>query len=272
MPPPHVSRRRALVAAALVVASACRPSPERATPATRSQPDEDGGLEGGRRQGEIALERGPREGAAARPGLRRLGLGAARDGLVYIPTGYRRDVAAPLAVMLHGAGGRAERGIRPFLREADRRGLILLAPESRGRTWDVLLGGYGPDVRFIERAMQQTLARYSVDRARLALEGFSDGASYALSLGMTNGDVFSSIIAFSPGFAAPARQEGSPAMFVSHGTQDRVLRIGSTSRTIVPRLRRAGYEVRYVEFDGGHEVPTSIVRAALTWWLGGSAP
>jgi phospholipase/carboxylesterase len=36
---------------------------------------------------------------------------------------------------------------------ADEAGVILLAPESRGRTWDVLVGGYGPDVEFIGRAL-----------------------------------------------------------------------------------------------------------------------
>jgi phospholipase/carboxylesterase len=34
----------------------------------------------------------------------------------------------------------------------------------------------------------------------VALGGFSDGASYALSLDLTNGDLFASLIAFSPGF------------------------------------------------------------------------
>jgi phospholipase/carboxylesterase len=51
--------------------------------------------------------------------------------------------------MLHGAGGDARGGISPFLSLAEGAGLVLLAPESRGRTWDVLVGGYGPDVGFV---------------------------------------------------------------------------------------------------------------------------
>jgi predicted esterase len=86
---------------------------------------------------------------------------------------------------------------------ADEAGLVLLAPESRGTTWDVLRGGYGPDVAFIDRALEQTFGRYAVDPRRLAVGGFSDGASYALSLGITNGDLFGHVLAFSPGFMAP---------------------------------------------------------------------
>ena len=201
-------------------------------------------------------------------GLRPLGLGSGRDGLLYVPPGYDGAAEkAPLALMLHGAGGDARSGISHFLDLADAAGLVLLAPESRGRTWDVLVGGYGPDVAFIDKALGQTFDRLDVDTGRLAVAGFSDGASYALSLGLTNGDLFTRVIAFSPGFAAPAIRRGKPLVFVSHGTRDRVLPIDRCSRRIVPRLEGAGYEVSYREFDGPHAVPPSVAREALQWFI-----
>ena len=205
-------------------------------------------------------------GTSTRKGLRPLGLGSGRDGLLYVPEGYGTKDAAPLALMLHGAGGNARSGISHFLDLADESGLVLLAPESRGRTWDVLVGGYGPDVEFIDRALEQTFDRLAVDAGRLAVAGFSDGASYALSIGLTNGDLFTHVIAFSPGFAAPAGREGSPRLFVSHGVHDNVLPIDRCSRRIVPQLEREGYEVRYHEFDGPHTVPESAAREALEWF------
>jgi phospholipase/carboxylesterase len=105
-----------------------------------------------------------------------------------------------------------------------------------------------------------------VDPARVGVGGYSDGASYALSLGLANGDLFSDVLAFSPGFLAPAGQTGSPRIFVSHGTQDGGLPIDSCSRRIVPQLERAGYEVRYREFEGGHVVPPGIAREAAIWF------
>ena len=169
--------------------------------------------------------------------------------------------------MLHGAGGDARSGISHFLDLADEAGLVLLAPESRGRTWDVLLGGYGPDAAFIDRALGQTFDRLAVDAERLAVGGFFDGASYALSLGLTNGDLFTRVIAFSPGFGAPAARRGKPPVFVSHGTRDRVLPVERCSRRIVPALKREGYEVCYREFDGGHAVPRPIAREAIEWFI-----
>lgn len=211
----------------------------------------------------------PAEAMVPSTGLRPLGLGgpADRAGLVYVPTSYRAEEGAPLALMLHGAGSDAQGGISPFLDLADEAGLVLLAPESRDRTWDVLVGGYGPDVEFIDQALRQTFDGLAVDAQHLAVGGFSDGASYALSLGFTNGNLFTHVLAFSPGFAEPATRRGEPPVFVSHGTRDEVLPIDRTSRRIVPRLEREGYEVLYREFDGPHTVPEAVASEALGWFI-----
>ena len=149
---------------------------------------------------------------------------------------------------------------------ADAAGLVLLAPPSRRQTWDVIMGGFGPDVAFIDAALEATFARSAVDPDRVAVGGFSDGASYALSLGITNGDLFTHIIAFSPGFMAPAGQIGAPRCYISHGTRDAVLPIDRCSRRLVPELERAGYDVVYHEFDGPHMVPPEVAREAVDWF------
>ncbi len=206
------------------------------------------------------------QAGVAAGGLQPLGLGSARDGLVYVPPGYNTQHPAPLVVMLHGAGGNAQHALSPFLRLADAAGMILLAPESRRETWDVLFGGYGPDIAIMDVALGQTFERYAIDARHIAVEGFSDGASYALSVGITNGDLFTHVIAFSPGFMAPAGQEGTPRLFISHGTHDAVLPIDVCSRKIMPQIRRVGYDVLYREFDGPHTVPAEIAREAVTWF------
>ena len=205
---------------------------------------------------------------ASPTGLHALGLEGGRDGLLYVPEGYRPDRPAPLALMLHGAGGEARHGLSLLRGYADRAGLIIVAPDSRRGTWDVIAGGYGPDVAYIERALGETFARYSVDPKRVAVGGFSDGASYALSLGLANGELFTHVIAFSPGFVAPARRQGRPRLFISHGTRDQVLPVQACSRRIVPQAERAGYDVLYREFEGPHTVPPEVVREAADWFLG----
>jgi predicted esterase len=210
------------------------------------------------------------DGGSAETGLIPLRLsGSDRDGAVYVPAGYRPQSPAPLILTLHGATGSGRRALRRLQPLADAAGLILLAPDSRGVTWDVATtGAFGPDAEFVDRALDFVFSRYSVDPARLAAEGFSDGASYALSLGLLNGDLFTHVIAFSPGFVAKGTRRGKPRVFVSHGLRDQVLPIDRCGRRIVRDLRGDDYDVRYTEFDGGHAVPAGIAGAALEWLEG----
>ena len=214
-------------------------------------------------QDALSRERAARD--APKAGAQRLGLDAARDAWLYVPAGYTPGRPARLAVMLHGAGGRAEYTLSLLRPLADESNLILLAPQSRAATWDVIRGGYGPDVSFIDRALAEVFARYAVDASCLAVGGFSDGASYALSLGITNGDLFTHVLAYSPGFAKPGDARGRARFYVSHGTRDKVLPVELCSRRLVPQLKEAGYKVLYREFDGPHDVPAEIVRESVGW-------
>ena len=194
-----------------------------------------------------------------------LGLASGRDGIMYVPASYSPSAPVPLVLMLHGAGQSAEIGIAPFLPRADAAGIVLIAPDSRGGTWDFLYGPYGADVAFIDRALTHAFERCAIDPARVVIEGFSDGASYALSLGITNGDLFSRVIAFSPCILAPAAEVGRPRIFISHGTADRILPIDNCGRRLAQRLTTAGYIVDFREFEGPHRVPPDIAKAALEW-------
>jgi phospholipase/carboxylesterase len=198
-------------------------------------------------------------------GLERLQVDGGAGGLVYVPAGVGPELPTPLVLLLHGAGATSQHGLDLLIGQADDAGLVLVAPSSLGESWDLLLGGYGPDVAWIDRALAEVFLRLPVDPTRLAVGGFSDGASYALSLGLTNGDLFSHVLAFSPGFAAPVRRRGRPRLFLSHGTRDRVLPIDACSRRLVLELRQTGYQVRYREFEGGHVIPPAIVRDAVAW-------
>ena len=130
--------------------------------------------------------------------------------------------------------------------------------------------GFGPDVVFINKALACTFRRVAIDPKRIALGGFSDGASYALSLGMRNGDLFNALIAFSPGFVSPGKFRGKPRIFVSHGRQDSVLPIDMASREIVPALQKRGYDVDYVEFDGDHTITKDVANKAAQWLVAGA--
>lgn len=200
-------------------------------------------------------------------GLHPLGLSRARDGVVYVPGSYDAFRPAPLVLMLHGAGSNAHDAIQPFRRLADEHGLILVAPDARNGAWDLLDGGFGADVDFIDHALAKAFGRCVVNPERVAIEGFSDGGSYALSLGLRNADLFTHVIAFSPGFMTIPPGTGRPRVFVSHGSRDRILPAVRCSHRIVTRLERDAYDVTFREFPGAHVVPPSIAGEAVAWLL-----
>jgi predicted esterase len=199
------------------------------------------------------------------PGRHPLELDTGRDGTVYVPTGYKTGVATPLLVWLHGAGGGGN--VSPELGAmADEFGVVVLAPKSREWTWDGILGNWGPDVEFVQRAMRQALDRYSIDRERIWLGGFSDGGSYSLSLGISHGDVFRKVFAGAPGVMQPIAANGKPPIFLAHGRQDQTMPIGRTSRTFLARLKALGYDVTYREYEGRHTLPPEILREVFEWF------
>lgn len=217
---------------------------------------------------EARLRSRPRS-AATRPlgtGLHRLGLHPSRDSYLFVPDSL--TPTAPLVVMLHGAGGHAQQGLDLLTSEAERYRFALLAPTSATSSWDFLGAGFGPDVAAIDQGLEIAFGAVVVDPANIAIAGFSDGASYALSLGISNGDLFHHLLAFSPGFVAPAADRDAPRIFVSHGRRDTVLPIDRCGRRVASLLGQAGFDVEYEEFDDGHTIPAEVLDTAMEWFLG----
>lgn len=196
---------------------------------------------------------------------------------LYVPETIPAGAAAPFLLLLHGAGGTSENMIRRFKAQADRRGIILLAPTAAGRTWDVALSmtgnprtppRFGTDVRRIDAVLEDAFARVNVDPQRVAVAGFSDGASTALSIGARNAPLFHSTLAFSAGGMVPYRDGPPGRVFFAHGTKDPILPLATMRDSLAPLLAAAGFQVTFVTFDGGHELPDPVLEQAIVWWLG----
>ena len=222
-------------------------------------------------------------GGIARAGDARV-LPLGQDALAYLPAGIDETAPGPpraVLVLLHGADHRTDWMIRRFAPDADRLNVAILAPFSAGRSWDAVLRATAPTVdasrivdplRFrasrdgdrVEAALADLATHIRVDRPRTVLAGFSDGASFALILGMSARHEFGAVIAWSPGaVTVPDRAARGRRVFVSHGQQDHVLAYQITARQIVPALHGLGANVTFRTFQGDHVIPRAEAREFL---------
>lgn len=217
--------------------------------------------------GRLAARPG-RGGDRCAPGEHRLRLGAGRTALMRVTPAGQGERRA-LLVVLHGAGGGTRDGLYAFRGAWNEPGLILVAPTSAGPTWSAIRGAPDVDADIVDQALARAFARCRVDPRLVGIGGFSDGASYALRLGLENGDLFDAIVALSPGGLIEDRVRGKPRVFLAHGSRDTVLPREQTSDVAFQELKLTGYRVTYNRFVGGHEARPGISREAVRWFLDG---
>ena len=206
--------------------------------------------------------------AALPPGRNYLGISPERDAVLYVPATLDATRPVPLMVMFHGAGGFPEK-VLPYLEElAEKYHFLVLAPHSLLPTWDLVIAGNGPDLERLDAGLAKVAALYRLDPGHLAFAGFSDGGSYALSIGVTNGDIASHVMVFSGGFMSVFMQEGAPKVFIAHGLRDEQLPIDTSARKHAAKLAAAGYEVQAVEFNDRHLISPPVVALAVEFFMG----
>ena len=217
-------------------------------------------------RGDGRLKARPKSGVkTTAPARSALGLGSGRDGILQLPTVVPAG-PMPLMVLFHGASGSAERQLARFNTIPSDNGVAVVSIDSRSQTWDAVMGlGFGPDIDFIDRALEKVFSLVAVDPKRLTIGGFSDGASYGVTLGLINGDLFPKIAGLSTGFVIPAKFQGKPRVFMSHGTSDDILPIAQCGRAVEADLKKRGYDVVFREFAGRHEVPPAIATEVFKW-------
>ncbi|MBB3771230.1 putative esterase [Angulomicrobium tetraedrale] len=201
------------------------------------------------------------------PGRHDLGLFAERDYVLIVPEGIDPAHPTPLMVLFHGGGGSAEKILPILHRHALERGFLLLVPQSLFPTWDIVIAGNGPDRERLDIGLREVASRFALDPAHVAFAGHSDGGSYSLSTGLSNGQIVTHILAFSAGFMTVLAQEGAPKVFIAHGQADTQTPIDSAGRAHAAKLRGAGYELTYVEHPGPHASQPAMVQLGVDHFL-----
>ena len=184
--------------------------------------------------------------------------------VAYVPAKALLNRSIPVNLLLHGSARDVEQLMQAHIPYADSTGVVILAPYAASGTWDAIKTTFGPDVVGIDVALSWLFDVLPVNPKRIAITGFSDGATYSLAVGRANGDLFSRIVAYSPGFIIDVKPVGNPPIAISHGTHDEELPYEKTRDQIVPKLTGEGYGVDFRTFDGPHWVLPQLIEETLT--------
>jgi predicted esterase len=193
----------------------------------------------------------------------------------------------PLLAVLHGAGRREELLMKAYRDEAQRRQALFLVPRSYHMTWDLIVAATQgaaataadgspsarPDLDFLEYAYDLIFRRYPVDPGRLGLVGYSDGASYALSVGLSNPHLFRAVMGWAAGFVAIENEAAAPgvarpAVLVEYGTHDELFPFEQVAVPMRQQLESYGCQVNFRVDQGGRHWPSSeFQEEALDWFF-----
>jgi phospholipase/carboxylesterase len=202
----------------------------------------------------------------------------ARGGFsLYVPEQWDGRSAMALVVALHGGSGHGRDFLWSWLRDARARGVLVLAPTSRDRTWSIM-GGEDVDAEGLRRMVESVAARYPVDRSRILLTGMSDGATYAFLCGLRDEGPFTHLApacgVLHPFLLVPgglARARGRP-IYMIHGALDWMFPIAS-AQFAREALEAAGARLVYREIaDLSHTYPRDENPRILDWLLEDAAP
>ena len=193
----------------------------------------------------------------------------------------------PTLVLLHGWGASAHDliGLAPLIHRGQAQvfcpqGTVELALGSSisGYGWFPLVPDRSPDPvavnEEIERLVQfldEALARYQVDPARLVIGGFSQGGVMAYELALRTPERFSGLLAVStwlPDTAIPAGADADPLsglpVLIVHGRSDPRVPV-ERAREAREALRGLGVALTYREVDMGHEINREALQLIARW-------
>lgn len=191
------------------------------------------------------------------------------SGFYYVPTSYDAHVKRPLLLALHGAYSSGQWMIDVWKTLAEDRGLILVAPKSDGLSWDlssVFAGKIAKEAPWLLDLVSYFEKHFNVDLDRIIVEGFSDGASMSLYMGLSHGDTFTHVMANSPGgMGKDYPNPNKPKVYITHGDKDEVLPV-TNARWMDETLTNLGYDVTYIEIPNDtHVFPTHLKIPMLDW-------
>lgn len=112
------------------------------------------------------------------------------------PENWDRRTPVPVLLHFHGWGRQGDLIVnhQRISGHTRRRGVLLIAPNGLGRTWDFWNAESG-DVGFAAEVIEDVANRFPIDRSRIYVSGYSYGAAMAWRYVCQNGDGVAALLA-----------------------------------------------------------------------------
>ncbi len=161
--------------------------------------------------------------------------GQRRTVLVHLPRSHDLSKRLPLVLVLHGGGGSYKYAVKMtgMSSKADKEGFIVAYPNGTGRygwfirTWNAGdCCGYAQkhridDLAFIRALIERLTAEYAVDKRKVYLAGFSNGAMMAYELGCELSEQLAAIAVVGGSMTGRERLPARPLpVIILHGSAD----------------------------------------------------
>lgn len=199
-------------------------------------------------------------------------------GLATATSGAKLRDAARVVILLHGYGGdKDDLGwLTPEL-------LTLGAPEytafvyaegpyraGLGRAWwsTTNPAERADSERRVSELIDEIIAKTGIPANHVYLAGFSQGATLALDVALMRPGQLGGVAAFSPcrdsiPWATLAAGHPSVHGVIAHGKNDRICPFAASSQ-VQQELATAGHDVRFVAFEGPHQIGKESQTALVT--------
>lgn len=202
---------------------------------------------------------------------------------VRVPEGFDPEQEHVLVLGLHGYGANPE-SFAGLWDRFENPGFIYAALQAPypfsvgnelGYSWTIRLEDkeLGNKARllsesYVVETVRELGRKYKVSGVYLL--GFSQGSGTAYTVGIKNHRLLKGIICFAgwldtEWLGTTMMQDAKGLrVFIAHGKDDRVVEpeVGTKARD---ELKNLGYDVTFLEFDGGHQVPAEPLRKAQEW-------
>lgn len=186
----------------------------------------------------------------------------------HVPDGAAGS-GAPLVLALHGTGGTGEEMLERLRAVCDDLGAVCVAPDALRPVGDGFSWTYRDEAEwFVGFLVERAVEEHGIDRERVVLVGFSQGANIALTMAQTHAETFRAVVPICGHFEAGiTSSEGMPSRaYLLTGSRDPWK---ATYREARDAFEERGGEVRLRVLSGlGHEMPSRReLERALRWAL-----